>query len=133
MAKSITREDVRRIESEYAKWKEILNVGVGVLSFTLGIACLGTPCPGLWATVSLAFVLVLFLHFRRYFPKTIRHLRKQELEAIDALTLQGIENKYFSGAALFAGFGGYWFGFLFLCLVAVGGWMMLDCSIAIRP
>lgn len=133
MAQSITCEDLQRIESEYAKWREALNGGVGVLSFTLGIACLGTPCPGLWASVSLIFVLVLFRHFRRYFPKTIRHLRKQEFEGIDALTWQGIENKYFGLTAALTGFSGYAFGFIFLVLVASGGWCWLDCSIPIRP
>ena len=130
MAKrKITNRDLRVIEDEYGKWKEICNVGVGTLSFALSIACIGTPCPGVWAWVSIAFVLVMLHHFQKYFPKKIRKLRAKELEGMDELTLLGIEKKYFGLKAAFMGFGGYFFGLVFLVLLATGGSIFLECDI----
>ena len=93
------------------------------------IACLGTSCPTIWALVSIAFVLVLLLHFQQHFPKRIRELREEQLEEVDELTLLGIEKKYFGLKAAFSGFFAYYFGLGFLLFVAGIGCTFPGCDL----
>lgn len=79
--------------------------------------------------MSIAFVLVMLHHFQKYFPKKIRELRAKEL---DELKLLGIEEKYFGRKAAFTGFGGYFFGLIFLVLVATAGSIFLECDFVLR-
>lgn len=117
----ITLETIEEIEGEYAKWSEFMNVGVGLLSFNLGISCLGTPRPDISGFLSLGFMLLFMMYGQSNFPRKIRELRKAELVGIDQLTLLGIERKYFGVQGLFRNFPVFLSGWLFLGGVAIYG------------
>jgi len=100
----ITQETIAEIETEYAKWAEFLNVGVGLLSFSLGISCLGTTRTDVTAFLSLLFMLLFMVYGQKHFPRKLRELRKASLVGIDELLLHGIERKYFGIKSLFKNF-----------------------------
>ena len=108
------------IEKEFSKWKEFLNITLGLFSFNLAISCLGTNNPQLWAFVSFIFVGILLTYGNRYFPRKIKELRKAELDEIDRLTLKNIEVKYFGLKNFWKQWPLYLIGFLFLALLAFG-------------
>lgn len=120
MAK-ITLQTITEIETEYAKWAEFLNVGVGLLSFNLGISCLGTPSPSISASLSLVFMFLFLLYGQKHFPRKIRELRKSDLAEMDRLTHIGIEHKYFGIKSLFRYFPVFLAGYLFLGAVCLYG------------
>lgn len=117
----ITEDTLKEIEAEYSKWGEFLNGGLGLLSFSFGLSCLGTPRPDITGFLSLSFVLVFALYGKERFPKKIRELRKKKLSGIDELTLLGFEKKYFGFVALIKNFPVYLIGWSFLGCVALYG------------
>ncbi len=117
----ITQETIEEIESEYAKWAEFLNVGVGLLSFSLGISCLGTPRPDVTGFLSLLFMLLFMVYGQKHFPRKLRELRKASLVGIDELLLLGIEHKYFGIRGIFKNFPVFLAGWLFLGGVGIYG------------
>jgi hypothetical protein len=117
----ITEDTLKEIEAEYSKWGEYLNGGIGLLSFSFGLSCLGTPRPDLTGFLSLAFVLILALYGKERFPKKLKELRKKELYGIDELALLGFEKKYFGFMALVKNFPVYLIGWSFLGLVTLYG------------
>jgi hypothetical protein len=117
----ITQETIDKIDSEYAKWAEFLNVGVGLLLFSLGISCLGTPRPGITGFLSLLFMLLFMVYGQKHFPRKLRELRKASLVGIDELLLLGIERKHFGIQGVFKNFPVFLAGWLFLGGVAIYG------------
>lgn len=110
----ITNKTISEIEAEYSKWSELLNGGVGLLAFNLGISCLGTPRPDISSFLSLAFLLAFMIYAQRHFPAKIKELRKTELSGIDKVTLIGIEKKYFGFFSFMKNFQIYLIGWCFL-------------------
>lgn len=115
----ITQETIAEIEIEYAKWAEFLNIGVGLLSFSLGISCLGTPNPQATGLISLLFMLLFMTYGMKHFPNRLRELRKKSLTGIDEILLRGIEDKYFGTKSLIKNFPVFITGWLFLGGVCV--------------
>ena len=118
---TITNKTINEIEFEFAKWSEFFNVGVGLLSFSLGISCLGTSRPDVTGFLSLLFVLVFMFYGQKHFPGKIRKLRKDELSELDQLTLLGIERKYFGLRSLIRNAPVFLAGWAFLGGVAIYG------------
>jgi hypothetical protein len=96
----ISSKTLAAIEEEFAKWAEFLNVGVGLLSFSLAISCLGTPKPYLSSFISLVFLFVFMKYSQKRFPSKILELRKADLAGVDEVAFLGIESKYFSFKSL---------------------------------
>lgn len=117
----ITQETIEEIETEYAKWAEFLNVGVGLLSFSLAISCLGTTRTDVTAFLSLLFMLLFMVYGQKHFPRKLRELRKASLVGIDELLLHGIERKYFGRKSLFKHFPIFLAGWFFLGGVGIYG------------
>ncbi|WP_299599705.1 hypothetical protein [uncultured Microbulbifer sp.] len=109
------------IDADFAKWAEFLNAGIGILSFSFALSCLGTDHPGITAFVSLIFLLMFSLYGNSRFPKKLRELRKAKLPELDSLTLDGIENRYFGLRATFKRFYIYLFGWGALAVVGCYG------------
>ncbi len=118
---NITENTLAQIESEYAKFGEFLNGGIGLLAFSFGLTCLGTPRPDITGFLSLVFLIILGSYGRKHFPEKLRELRKKELSRIDKVVLLGIEKKYFGVGALFKNFTVYLFGWVFLGSVTIYG------------
>lgn len=117
----ITDKTLEEIKIEYKKWAEYLNGVLGILSFSFGLSCLGTPWPDTTGFFSLCFLILLGVYGKNRFPEKIRELRKADLKGIDELTLIGIEKKYFGLGALLFKFPVFLTGWLFLGGVSVFG------------
>lgn len=117
----ITNDLLIEIENEYSKWAEFFNIFLGVLSFTLGISCLGTPRPDVTGGISICFVFALLYNGQKQFPKTIKKLRDFKLEGVDELALIGIEKKYFSLKTFITTCPVFFFGLIFLGIVTCYG------------
>lgn len=117
----INDETIAEIDSEYEKWGEYLNGGIGILAFAFGLSCLGTPWPDVTGFCSLVFLMLLSFYGKQSFPQKIKSLRKIKLEGIDEMTLLGIEKKYFGIKALFFRFPIFLAGWCFLGGVSVYG------------
>lgn len=117
----ITLKTIAEIESEYAKWAEFLNVGVGLLSFSLGISCIGTARPDITGFISLLFMFMFMAYGQKHFPRKIRELRKSDLVGIEQLKLQGIERNYFGIRNVLRNFPIFLAGWLFLGCVGLYG------------
>lgn len=117
----ITQKTIEEIEVEYAKWADFLNIGVGLLSFSLGISCLGTPNPEITALISLIFILIFMTYSMKHFPNKLRELRNRSLDGTDELLLIGIEAKYFGTKSLIKNFPIFLIGWLFLGGVLIYG------------
>ena len=117
----ITDTTLNEIEAEYMRWSEFLNVGIGLLSFSLAISCLGTPAPKNAALISLIFMLLFMIYGQKHFPRKLRELRKISLKGVDEVALLGIERKYFGLDALLRNFPVFLFGWLFLGAVSIFG------------
>lgn len=108
------------IESDYLKWQEYLNIGFGIVGFSLAISCLGTKDPQFWAIVSLAFMVIFLIYGKKNFPERIKLLRKAELEGIEELKYLGLEKKYFGFKALVTKFPLYMIAAVFLSMISLG-------------
>lgn len=117
----ITHEIIEEIESEYAKWAEFLNIGVGLLSFSLGISCIGATRTDVTAFLSMLFMLLFMVYGQKHFPRKLRELRKTSLLGIDELLLHGIERKYFGIRSVFKNFPIFLTGWFFLGGVGIYG------------
>ena len=113
----ITDETIVKIEVEFTKWTETLNITVGVVLFNLGVSCLGSPDPKVTASFSTAFASLLLFHISYKFPATLKELRKKRLQGVDEVTLGGIENKHLGCVALLKNFYVFFAGWLFLVFV----------------
>jgi hypothetical protein len=117
----ITEKTLSKIDAEYSKWAELLNGGIGLMSFSFGLSCLGTDRPDFTGFLSLVFVLIFAIYGKEHFPKKLKQLRKKELSGIDEVTLLGLEKKYFGVQALFRYFPIYLIGWIFLGCVTMYG------------
>ncbi|MFC4258557.1 hypothetical protein ACFOZ5_05840 [Marinobacter lacisalsi] len=117
----INEDTLNKIEAEYSKWGEYLNGGLGLLSFSFGLSCLGTPRPDITGSISLVFIIIFSIYGKEHFPEKLKELRKKELSGVDELTLLRIEKRYFGISALFRNFPVYLIGWTFLGLVAIYG------------
>jgi len=121
MPEEIKEDLITELEAEYAKWAEYLNGGIGLLSFSFGLACLGTPRPDITGFLSLAFIMLFAMHGKNKFPERLRVVRKQKFSGISELILIGFEKKYFGATALFKNFPVYLMGWFFLGGVTIYG------------
>ena len=117
----ITQKTIEEIESDYAKWAEFLNVGIGLLSFSLGISCLGTTRTDVTACLSLLFMLLFMVYGQKHFPRKLNELRKASVAGLDEILLLGIERKYFGIRSLFKNFPIFLAGWFFLGGVGIYG------------
>lgn len=117
----ITNEIIEEIESDYAKWAEFLNVSVGLLSFSLGISCIGTTRTDVTAFISMLFMLLFMVYGQKHFPRKLRELRKTSLLGIDELLLHSIERKYFGIRSVLKNFLVFLTGWFFLGGVGIYG------------
>lgn len=112
--------DVRRIEAEIETWREYLNSTVGILTFTIALACLSLPSPQIYAFGSLLFLCLVGFSNASRFPPTLRALRDKDRSAEEDIVYRGIQSRYFgfwSAIKTVPIFIGSW---VFLGFVAVG-------------
>jgi len=112
---------IEYIEQKISLWNRKLNEVIGVTSFGIGLACLGTKYPEVFGWLGIFFILVLQYSIRSFFPKEIKYLRnKKNKNSFEEVILKGIESHFFGLRKSFKEAPLFWIGFYFLFLVATG-------------
>jgi hypothetical protein len=113
-------EDKTEMDAQFSIWASFLNTAVGLLSFTLGIACLGTNSPSINAWLCLFVVILIRIDGARFIPSNIKVLRERaKTDPKTKIFVTGLEQHYLGWNAMFTKFSLFIFGFLFLMLIAL--------------
>ncbi|EHA1127555.1 hypothetical protein FG475_21110 [Vibrio navarrensis] len=116
----LTNEYIEQIDEQFKVWANFLNTGIGLLSFTLAIACMGTESPTINATLSLIVIFFVRINGSQYFPYEIQQLRaKAKSDEKAEIILRGLEQKYFGFKTNFTMYPMFIFGLLFLMAVSL--------------
>jgi hypothetical protein len=116
----IKDELLDKVRDQFKLWAMFLNNGVGLLSFSLGLASLGTNIPWVSAILSIVVVILIRNQGKHYFPSEIKKLRdiaKNEEKA--RILLKGLEAEYFSNKKMIKEYPLFLIGFVFLMSVAL--------------
>jgi hypothetical protein len=108
--------DEETVELEVNRHQEFLNIGLGLVAFTLALGCIGTPSPEKSAWLCFPVIVGLAFWAVRHFPPTIIALRKLEKETGDSQVSEvrkRLEKKYIGIKALITKNFLYWFGLAF--------------------
>lgn len=117
---TITDEFLEDIRDQFKVWASFLNTGIGLLSFTLAIASLGTNIPWVNATLSLIVIVCIRQQGKHYFPVKVKELRERaKNDAKAKVLLKGLESEFLSFKTLIMGYPIFIVGFVFLTLVAL--------------
>lgn len=116
----ITDELLDEIRDQFKLWATFLNTGVGLMSFTLAIACLGTNTPWINALLSMLIIILIRVQGKHYFPSKVEDLRRRAKEDNKAkVLLKGLESEFLSFKTLVTGYPIFLIGFIFLSLVMI--------------
>ena len=116
--------DLNAIIDELEQWFMFLNTVIGMLSFTLALACLGTNIPAINAFFSFIIVILAVEQEKRYILSKTRKLREaaKDNETADTI-LKGLERKYLSVPKLIFKSPMYLIGFGLLLCVMISPWL----------
>ncbi|MDP5208858.1 hypothetical protein [Microbulbifer sp. 2205BS26-8] len=115
---TITNEFLDEVREQFKLWATFLNTGVGLLSFTLAIACLGTNIPWVNALLSMLIIICFRVQGKHYFPSKVKYLRQRAKEDERAkILLKGLESEFLGFRTLIIGYPIFFIGFFFLFLV----------------
>jgi hypothetical protein len=116
----IADEYLETIDAQFRQWSSFLNNAIGLVSFTLAIACLGTNSPSINASLSLLVIILVRIEGSKFFPKEIQKLRSQaKTDEKVKIILEGLESKYFGFKTNFKDYALFVFGFVLLFFVAL--------------
>lgn len=114
---ALTDEQLNTIKIEVEKWQEFLNLTVGTLSFTMGLATLSVK--HIWAWFALAFLIALVFPQMKKWPPTLKGLRdKKDKTDRERIIYRGLMDEFFGFSALLKNFAAFWIGVAFLLFVA---------------
>ncbi len=117
----LSTEELKKIETEVARWQEYLNVTIGVLAFTLAITIVSLKAKVFWAWLAFGFLILLVLPNMKRWPPTLNALKKkQNKTGPEEIIYRGLMDKFFGTRALLCNFSAYWFSLVVLLLVAFG-------------
>lgn len=106
---------------QVARWTMYLNAVFGLTAFSFAIASQGTHHPAANAGLSLIFVLILHLSvYRKGFPALLTLGRQ-----LQGPVSRDLERRVFGIKVLVLNLPAFWFGYIYLVLVAVApllGW-----------
>jgi len=122
---TITDDYINELREQFKKWADFLNMGFGLVSFTLALTCLGTKTPVLNAWLSL--VVVGFIRYKgsHIFPAEIIRLRKaSKLDQNARIVLNGLSKEFMSVKALVVGYPVFLLGYVLLCITAASPWLV---------
>lgn len=116
----IKDELIAKVREQFKQWAMFLNNGVGLLSFTLGLGCLGTNIPWVSAIFSIVLVILVRNQGKHFFPSEIKKLRDiAKTNEKARVLLKGLEAEYFSKTKLVKEYPTFLFGFIFLMSIAL--------------
>ncbi len=117
---TITNDFLEEIRNQFKVWASFLNTGIGLLSFTLAIASLGTNIPWVNATLSVIVVVFIRQQGKHYFPEKVKELRERaKTDAKAKVLLKGLESEFLNFKTLVMGYPIFLVGFVSLMLVAL--------------
>lgn len=73
----------KEVIEECIKYNNAMNQLVGIILFSLGVGCVGTPNPQRMALVGLMIVIPIIIYAYKRFPPTIKTLRQLKKETND--------------------------------------------------
>lgn len=112
-------EYINEIREQFKKWADFLNMGFGLVSFTLALACLGTKTPVLNAWLSLAVVTFIRYKGSHIFPAEILRLRKAaKTEKSARIVLDGLQKEFMSMKAMIVDYPVFMLGYILLAVIA---------------
>jgi hypothetical protein len=116
---SVNEEYLNELREQFKKWADFLNIGFGLLSFTLALACLGTKTPVVNAWLSLVVVSYIRYKGSNIFPGEILRLREEaKADQSSRVVLNGLSKEFLSVKALVTGYPIFLLGFVLLALIA---------------
>lgn len=116
---TITDEYLAQLREKFEKWAEFLNIGFGLVAFTLGLACLGTNMPVVNAWFSIAVLFCIWFKSKHIFPKDIIQLRKLAKDDLKAkILLKGLESEFLSIKAVVTTCPVFLIGYALLAVIA---------------
>lgn len=114
--------DEEEVMQEAKKHNEFLNSAIGLLTFTLGLTCLGFDHPQRAALVCLGVIIPVYVQAWSHFPQTIKTLREIAKETNDAHAIKVVrylEGKYLGIRSLVTRNITYWYGLGFYLAVLI--------------
>lgn len=133
----ITDEYIENMDYQFKIWANYLNLAIGLLAFTLALACLGTDYPSPLGMLAVLVIAMVRSSGSNLFPKEFQDLREKAQEDEKAkLFLEALHKKYFGFKTNFTQYHLFMFGTLFLLAVAlfqpvIFAWPILKSSITI--
>ena len=111
----------QEVHTQLEPWASFLNGDlIGILLFTLAIACLGTNAPGINAAISLAFILLIWYQGRKNFPRVMEEIEKRaETDENAKFLLKVLTGDIFRNRETFRRYPVFAFGFFFLFAVII--------------
>lgn len=115
----VTDEYINELREQFKKWADFLNVGFGLVSFTLALACLGTKTPVLNAWFSLAVMAFIRHKGGHVFPSEILRLREAaKTDKSARIVLDGLQTEFMSMKAMIVDYPVFLLGYLLLAVIA---------------
>lgn len=109
---------VTEVREQFRLWALFLNNGIGLFSFTLGLASLGTDIPWLSALFSTVVIFLIRWQGKHYFPPKVKELREDAKKNDKAkILLKGLESEFLSFKTLFIEYPVFIFGLSFLLII----------------
>lgn len=116
----INDEYIEELREQFCRWAAFLNMGFGLVSFTLALACLGTKTPAINAWLSL--IVVGFIRYKgnNFFPEEILRLRKTaKTDLKSRVVLHGLSKEFLSIHAAVIQYPIFLLGYLLLAIIAI--------------
>ena len=115
----VTDEYVKELREQFKKWADFLNMGFGLVSFSLALACLGTKTPVLNAWLSLAAVTFIRYKGSNIFPSEILRLRKvAKTDQSARVVLDGLQKEFMGLKAMIVDYPLFLLGYILLAVIA---------------
>ena len=123
----ITDEYLDDLRQQFKRWADFLNTAIGVFSFSLALACLGTKSPVFNAWLSLLVVTLMRYKGSHIFPAEIVRLRKAAKTDTKAkVALDGLSSEFMSIRTIITDTPVFLIGALLLMLIAASPFLNLS-------
>jgi hypothetical protein len=115
----VTDDYINELREQFKKWAEFLNMGFGLVSFSLALTCLGTSTPVLNAWFSIAVVTFIRYKGSHIFPSEILRLRKiAKADQSSRVVLDGLQKEFLSVKTMLIEYPVFLLGYLLLAMIA---------------
>lgn len=122
---SVNDEYINELREQFRKWADFLNMGFGLVSFSLALACLGTKTPVFNAWLCLAVMAFIRYKGSHIFPTEIIRLRKAAKgDQNSRVVLHGLSKEFLGITAMIKDYPVFLVGYLLLAVIATSPWLL---------